>query len=103
MIKRQNSAETEPLLERSDDKDRTKPSIPYYIMYPLLSVFIVAVGFSAWYVQGLNGKSGHGNGGPIPEKETPNRPMQLEWKSQALGYASAALYLGSRVPQIAHN
>ncbi|GHJ87953.1 hypothetical protein NliqN6_4355 [Naganishia liquefaciens] len=26
-----------------------------------------------------------------------------EWKSQVLGYSSMALYIGSRIPQIAHN
>jgi hypothetical protein len=45
--------------------------------------------------------------GPRPQPGAPGSGeegrVELEWKSQTLGYASAVLYLGSRIPQIAHN
>jgi hypothetical protein len=63
-------------------------------MYPFLTVVITGAGFAAWYIQKTLGGGKHGNGGVEPK---------FEWKSQLLGYLSAALYLGSRVPQIAHN
>ena len=39
----------------------------------------------------------------VPDTPNHGEEVQLEWKSQFLGWTSAVLYLGSRVPQIAHN
>lgn len=71
-----------------------KSRISPFVTYALLTIGIAAVGIASWYIQRSLGQDGHKDGGPMPK---------FEWKSQVLGYASAALYLGSRVPQIAHN
>lgn len=104
--RKQSSSETQPLLSdistRSKSSTRkTKPLLPPYLLYPLLVVFVCGVGILAWWAQELIGQRNQGSGGPIERK--PSREVELEWRSQMLGYASAGLYLGSRVPQIAHN
>jgi len=59
-----------------------------------LLLFVLGVGVAAWYFDQSPDVT-------IPEKPIPK--VELEWKSQTLGWLSAVLYLGSRVPQIAHN
>jgi len=71
-----------------------KPILPPSLEYPLLLLFVIAAGVGAWYLDQSDDVT-------IPEKPAPE--VQLEWKSQTLGWISAVLYLGSRVPQIAHN
>jgi len=88
--------ESQPLLSADVEPDRAvvKTKMSPYVAYPLLTVVIAAVGIASWYIQRSLGQGEQRAGGPMPK---------LEWKSQVLGYISAALYLGSRVPQIAHN
>ncbi|KAL7424633.1 putative vacuolar membrane transporter for cationic amino acids [Cryptotrichosporon argae] len=88
-------SEAEPLLP--PPPAQPKPVLPAYVLYPLLTLFVIAVGVVSWLA------------GPHDDVGVPEAPggdgdgVELEWKSQVLGYASAALYLGSRIPQIAHN
>ena len=100
--------------------------MPAYIQYPLLTFLVIATGFIAWYLQSLPitpGERNRGAGGPVGGHShhrgrhhkshhgftslstTPvaGEKVELEWRSQVLGWSSAVLYLGSRVPQIAHN
>jgi hypothetical protein len=95
-VKERETEETQTLLQ-SPSLERTessKKTIPSSLTYPFLTLVITGAGFAAWYLQKTLGAGKHGNGGIEPK---------FEWKSQLLGYLSAALYLGSRVPQIAHN
>ncbi|KAH8082272.1 PQ loop repeat-domain-containing protein [Filobasidium floriforme] len=89
------ASESQPLLSPDADVDRetSKAKVSPYITYPLLTIGIAVVGIASWYIQRSLGQGGQRDGG-LPK---------LEWKSQVLGYISAALYLGSRIPQIAHN
>ncbi|ORX35968.1 PQ loop repeat-domain-containing protein [Kockovaella imperatae] len=96
------STETSPLLRPVELPPATqpKPFLPPYIEYPLLLLFVLGAGFGAWYVTDRsNGRTS------MPDKPGPAKggEVTLEWKSQVLGWASACLYLGSRLPQIAHN
>ncbi|WWD17871.1 hypothetical protein CI109_102315 [Kwoniella shandongensis] len=81
--------ETTPLLP---EPRQPKPLLPPTLEYPLLLSFVLLSGVGAWYLSDQDSVS-------IPE----NPEVELEWKSQLLGWASAVLYLGSRVPQIIHN
>ncbi|KAI5451508.1 putative vacuolar membrane transporter [Naganishia albida] len=72
------------------------PLLPAWIHYPLLLLFVSSVGVAAWYIQA---RTNHPNGG-VPDGVG---KTAWEWKSQVLGYSSMLLYIGSRVPQIAHN
>lgn len=63
-------------------------------MWPLLVGFVLAVGWVAHLL--------HENDDVKIPEGTPGG-VELEWKSQALGYASCVLYLASRVPQVFHN
>lgn len=96
------SSERQPLLTEETIKQESKPGLPASITYPLLTIGILAFGFIAWHVQRVAGHPNRGNGGPV-HKEPKEDTVTLEWISQSLGYASAALYLGSRIPQIVHN
>lgn len=89
--------EVTPLLPASPGT-QPKPLLPPWAMYPLLLVFVLASGVLGWYLSPLE------NNDNVSIPEQPKGPnVELEWKSQTLGYASAVLYIGSRVPQIAHN
>jgi hypothetical protein len=74
-----------------------KPLLPSYLQYPLLLLFVLGSGVVAWYFSPTPDEVS------IPEKGGKGGEVELEWKGQVLGYMSAVLYLGSRVPQIAHN
>lgn len=95
-VKERETEETQSLLQSPslERAEPTKKTIPSSLTYPFLTLAITGAGFAAWYLQKTLGDGKHGNGGVEPK---------FEWKSQLLGYLSAALYLGSRVPQIAHN
>lgn len=84
--------ENQPLL---DTPPRVlKPLLPAYLSYPLMLAFVVAFGFIGLELSGPSDDD---------SDKGPAGGVELEWKSQALGYASCFLYLGSRVPQIFHN
>lgn len=95
-VKQRETEETQSLLQSPslERAETIKKTIPSSLTYPFLTLVITGAGFAAWYLQKTLGDGKHGNGGVEPK---------FEWKSQLLGYLSAALYLGSRVPQIAHN
>ena len=78
-------------------KAQPKPLLPPALQYPLLLLFVVASGFIGYYIDIPNDDVS------IPEQPGKGSEVELEWKSQLLGWISAVLYLGSRVPQIAHN
>jgi hypothetical protein len=60
-------------------------------------LFIIFAGLVGWFLTEESDEIS------IPEKPGKGEEVELEWKSQLLGWASAALYLGSRFPQIVHN
>ncbi|KAK4686259.1 solute carrier family 66 (lysosomal lysine-arginine transporter), member 1, partial [Tremellales sp. Uapishka_1] len=72
-----------------------KPFLPPYLEYPLLMLLVLFTGWCTWYLSP--------DEVAVPEQPGQGDGVNLEWKSQVLGYASALLYIGSRVPQIAHN
>ncbi|WVR05887.1 hypothetical protein IAU60_002913 [Kwoniella sp. DSM 27419] len=81
--------ESTPLLP---EPRQPKPLLPPALEYPILLAFVILAGVGAWFISDKD------------EVKVPELPdVQLEWKSQVLGWASAVLYLGSRVPQIVHN
>lgn len=91
-------AERQPLLEIEAPK-QLQPLLPAWVMYPLLIAFVSMFGVLAWVFD-----AGETRNPKIPEKG-PAGPggVELEWRSQLLGYISAILYFASRVPQISHN
>ncbi|KAJ1303314.1 hypothetical protein OPQ81_011511 [Rhizoctonia solani] len=67
------------------------------LRYALLFGFVIGTGMAAWAINRLI----HPRYGsePVPPRED----EVLEWRSQVLGYTSAILYIGSRIPQIFKN
>ncbi len=63
------------------------------VKYSLLAIFVVCFGIGAYF-------SGHRSGSNPHQDDLPSPPDTFEWRSQLLGWASAVLYLGSRIPQI---
>lgn len=92
--RREADGERQPLVELDEPKS-VKPILPAYLMYPLLISFVLAVGLAAYFL--------HSNDEVKIPEGTPGGGVELEWKSQVLGYASCVLYLASRVPQVFHN
>ncbi|ODO07249.1 hypothetical protein L198_00828 [Cryptococcus wingfieldii CBS 7118] len=83
------SDESTPLLP---EPRQPKPLLPPSLEYPALLAFVLLSGAGAWYLTDKD------------EVHVPVEPdVTLEWKSQTLGWLSAVLYLGSRIPQIVHN
>ncbi|CAE6448472.1 hypothetical protein ACGC1H_005545 [Rhizoctonia solani] len=66
------------------------------LRYALLFGFVIGTGVAAW---GINHLMHPGGSEPMPPRED----EVVEWRSQVLGYASAILYIGARIPQILKN
>jgi len=83
--------EATPLLTPNSDGQETKKgrSLKRYVLeYVGIIHCLVVAGIVAWAIS----EKVHGDEA---------RPEEVvEWKSQLMGYASAMLYLGSRIPQI---
>ncbi|KAI9635285.1 PQ loop repeat-domain-containing protein [Dioszegia hungarica] len=104
------ATESSPLILPADPNPppaQPKPLLPPHLLwleYPLLIAFVLLAGAGAWYLEIQAtpdvsipenpgpGQGGHGSDG-----------VEFEWKSQLLGWSSAVLYFGSRIPQIIHN
>ncbi|KAG8691237.1 hypothetical protein FRC11_005735, partial [Ceratobasidium sp. 423] len=67
------------------------------LRYALLFGFVIGTGVAAWAINRLMHPT-HGSE-PVPPRED----EVIEWHSQVLGYASAILYIGARIPQILKN
>lgn len=65
-------------------------------LYSGALVFVVGTGFAAWWLSGDEVGAGDRDGGHGGE-------VVLELRSQILGWISAVMYLGSRIPQILKN
>ncbi|CCC67427.1 hypothetical protein NCAS_0A08690 [Naumovozyma castellii] len=66
-----------------------------YISDSLIVSSVILAGFISWYISYCS------NPNPPPTKEPIKN--ELNWLAQLFGYLSAALYLGSRIPQILLN
>jgi len=87
--------EDTPLLGNPTEPKRTSRwSMENEVLrYSLCLAFVFAAGVAAWIVDTKTR-------GPRP----PSKPdIIIEWKSQILGWASATLFLGARIPQILKN
>lgn len=92
--------ESSPLLAPPHPQLPPRAILAPWLEYPLLLLFVCAAGVIAWSLSPVAETY------PEPGDGLPSSPADgevFEWKSQTLGWISAALYLGSRVPQIAHN
>jgi hypothetical protein len=94
--KKRREADESATLLPSDTPAQPKPLLPPSLEYPILLLFVLAAGVGGWYLSLSDEVS-------IPEKPKKGHEVEFEWKSQALGWISAVLYLGSRIPQILHN
>ncbi|WVN85425.1 uncharacterized protein L203_100571 [Cryptococcus depauperatus CBS 7841] len=81
--------ESVPLLP---EPRQSKPLLPPLLEYPALLTFVLLAGAGAWFLSDKDDAY-------IPE----DQDVAFEWRSQALGWASAVLYFSSRIPQIVHN
>lgn len=94
----ENTGEATPLLSSSNgtQESEKKRSLKRHVLeYVGMILCLVGAGIAAWgisqKVQGVGGD------------EEPRPGEVVEWKSQLMGYCSAMLYLGSRIPQILKN
>lgn len=83
------SPERQPLLDRPPSEALTTSVL--LLRYTGALIFVVTVGIFAWWIGNVVGE----------DESTP--PQKLRWEVQALGWASAILYLGARIPQIQKN
>ncbi|KAG8881388.1 hypothetical protein FRB99_004727 [Tulasnella sp. 403] len=89
-----------PLIARPENEAALNEKAPVltsffgrrWVQYALSVLFVLATGFIAAVAS--SGTSDDGGGG---------NDEVLEWKSQTLGWISASLYIGSRIPQIIKN
>lgn len=88
--------EETPLLGGSDDgaERNSKPFIIHeFAKYAGALLFVFAVGIASWALDDF-----------IHKNQTRSKPKEVvEWKSQVLGWISAVMYLGARIPQIVKN
>jgi len=88
--------ETRPLLSRSESRDRGFFTSTRWLIlrYIFALAFVCGMGIAAWWV------SEHVN---LDEGATEPPAGSLSWLIQLLGWTSAVLYLGARIPQILKN
>ncbi|KZP31494.1 PQ-loop-domain-containing protein [Athelia psychrophila] len=67
-----------------------------YAPYAAAVLFVIASGVFSWWI---SLRSGNGKGAP----QSPSELETSEWTIQLIGWSSAVLYLGSRIPQIFKN
>ncbi|CCE61528.1 hypothetical protein TPHA_0A04550 [Tetrapisispora phaffii CBS 4417] len=82
-----------------EDEQAFKKEKQNVISDALIVTTVVFGGFLVWYIQYCSKYSDGGNNGGDIEKPA----LELNMLAQFFGYLSAALYLGSRVPQILLN
>ncbi|EPQ54657.1 PQ-loop-domain-containing protein [Gloeophyllum trabeum ATCC 11539] len=87
--------EETPLLSDSRESSREEFSVRReFVKFGGALLFVFAAGVLGWWISGYIGKA----------EGSPNSPDDhLEWRSQVLGWISAALYIGARIPQIFKN
>lgn len=96
--------ENEPLLERRRRSstltdialEPEEHSVFYKYVLPIL--FVIGAGLAGFF---LSGSLGTGDDAPQPPVD--DSPPNIELGPQIIGYISAALYLGARIPQIIQN
>lgn len=87
-------SEETPLISQHNDAKRTERSIAVQcLLYGSALVFVLGTGVAAWAVD----EHLHQGQSREPPAEV------IEWRSQLLGWISAVLYLGARIPQIFKN
>lgn len=85
------------LIQIEEEQDELIPKNSLYNFF--IVICVVLAGFISWYITYCNKMS---NG--IPEKSPVDEtPVEVNVLAQLFGYLSAALYLGSRIPQILLN
>lgn len=92
-----NPSEEAPLLggnERDSEAEHGLSASNEFAKYAGALVFVFASGITAWAVDEFIHK---GQARSKPQEEV------VEWRSQALGWFSAVMYLGARIPQIIKN
>ncbi|KAK0464460.1 PQ loop repeat-domain-containing protein [Desarmillaria tabescens] len=85
--------ETTPLLPGDARIEDALPMRVLVLRYAGAVVFIFATGILAWWI----------SGGAEEDEEPRDIPTHIKWTVQILGWTSAVLYLGARIPQIAKN
>lgn len=94
----EDTGEATPLLSSSNgaQESEKKRSLKRHVLeYVVMILCLVGAGIAAWAIsQKVQGVGGG---------EEPRPEEIVEWKSQVMGYCSAVLYLGSRIPQILKN
>lgn len=92
-----NPSEEAPLLggnERDSEAEHGLSASNEFAKYAGALVFVFASGITAWAVDEFIHK---GQARSKPQEEV------VEWRGQALGWFSAVMYLGARIPQIIKN
>jgi len=88
--------EDTPLLgnNTTEPSQNKVPTVVLVLRYAAALIFVFATGVLAWWISNNTDKI----------EEPPKLPSAtVQWTIQILGWTSAVLYLGSRVPQIAKN
>ncbi|KAJ7095805.1 PQ loop repeat-domain-containing protein [Mycena belliarum] len=93
--------EETPLLHADDSAENTESKVPVVVLilrYTGALFCVFATGVLSWWISRNTEETGS------PPKQSPQPPSaDMQWTIQILGWTSAVLYLGSRLPQIAKN
>jgi len=87
-------SETDPLLDGDEIAEEVLPLRVLALRYSAALVFITAIGLMAWWMTYDNQGS---------DFAQPAEDGRKWWLIQGLGYSSALLFMGARVPQILKN
>lgn len=105
----EHSSPATPLIDERYDNAARRPAQPRTILQEVwfntyMVLLVVAAGLSGWYISTAvaRHRSRHHDYNKHDSLE-PAEPMEFDLVGQTFGYLCAALYLGSRIPQILTN
>ncbi|KAJ7147037.1 PQ loop repeat-domain-containing protein [Mycena crocata] len=86
--------ETPLLSENNENSQRKVSAVAVILKYTAALIFVFCTGILAWWISSNTEKT---------EEPRKKPTVAVQWTIQILGWTSAVLYLGSRIPQIAKN
>ncbi|KIY71245.1 PQ-loop-domain-containing protein [Cylindrobasidium torrendii FP15055 ss-10] len=98
---RNGDSEETPLINGNSRAQEETPIRTIILRYVGAVLFICFVGIFAWGISSTAGSDGGDEAEDSPQDE--KMSTKLKWTVQILGWSSALLYLGARIPQIAKN
>lgn len=103
-INPEHSSPATPLIdERLESPERPRTLLQELWFNTYMVLLVIAAGLSGWYISAMVGNRRHGHHHYDKTSDPDSTGLEFDPIGQIFGYLCAALYLGSRIPQILTN